>query len=53
MDGVATRKEDSSLNKAISDHILAMQKSGQLAQLQQQYLGTTFTVPASDFIPQE
>ncbi|WP_437887317.1 transporter substrate-binding domain-containing protein [Phytobacter sp. V91] len=49
----ATRKEDGSLNKAISDHILAMQKDGQLTQLQQQYLGTTFTVPASDFIPKE
>lgn len=49
----ATRKEDGSLNKAISDHILTMQKDGQLTQLQQQYLGTTFTVPASDFIPKE
>ena len=51
--GWATRKEDGSLNKAISDHILAMQKDGELTKLQQQYLGTTFTVPASDFIPQE
>ena len=49
----ATRKEDLSLNKAISDHILAMQQSGQLGALQKQYLGTTFTVPASNFIPQE
>lgn len=49
----ATRKEDLSLNKALSDHILAMQKSGKLAALQKQYLGTTFTVPASNFIPQE
>ena len=49
----ATRKEDLSLNKAISDHILAMQQSGKLGALQKQYLGTTFTVPASDFIPQE
>jgi len=49
----ATRKEDRSLNKAISDHILAMQQSGQLGTLQKHYLGTTFTVPASDFIPQE
>ncbi|OQP36224.1 transporter substrate-binding domain-containing protein [Pantoea latae] len=51
--GWATRKEDGSLNKAISDHILAMQKNGELTTLQQHYLGTTFTVPASDFIPQE
>lgn len=49
----ATRKDDVSLNQAISDHILAMQKAGKLAELQKQYLGTTFTVPASDFIPQE
>jgi len=49
----ATRKDDVSLNKAISDHILAMQKDGELTTLQKQYLGTTFTVPASDFIPQE
>ncbi|MFU2317249.1 transporter substrate-binding domain-containing protein [Rahnella sp. PCH160] len=49
----ATRKDDVSLNKAISDHILAMQKDGELSALQKQYLGTTFTVPASDFIPQE
>lgn len=51
--GWATRKEDVSLNKALSDHILAMQKAGELARLQQQYLGTTFTVPATNFIPQE
>lgn len=49
----ATRKDDASLNKAISDHILAMQKQGELTQLQKQYLGTTFTVPADNFIPQE
>ena len=49
----ATRKDDASLNKAISDHILAMQKQGELTQLQKQYLGTAFTVPADNFIPQE
>ncbi|QXG55201.1 transporter substrate-binding domain-containing protein [Pantoea jilinensis] len=49
----ATRKEDLSLNKAISDHILAMQQSGKLAALQKHYLGTTFTVPATNFIPAE
>ncbi|WP_413740238.1 transporter substrate-binding domain-containing protein [Sodalis sp. RH14] len=49
----ATRKEDAALNKVISDRILAMQKTGELAQLQTQYLGTTFTVPADNFIPQE
>lgn len=51
--GWATRNDDVALNKAISDHILAMQKSGALGKLQQQYLGTTFEVPASNFIPQE
>jgi polar amino acid transport system substrate-binding protein len=49
----ATRKDDISLNKAISEHILTMQKDGELAALQKQYLGTTFTVPESNFIPQE
>ncbi|WP_413730627.1 transporter substrate-binding domain-containing protein [Sodalis sp. RH22] len=49
----ATRKEDATLNKVISDRILAMQKTGELARLQTQYLGTTFTVPADNFIPQE
>ncbi|PKH25290.1 ABC transporter substrate-binding protein [Enterobacterales bacterium CwR94] len=49
----ATRKDDAALNQAISKHILAMQASGALGKLQQQYLGTTFTVPANDFIPQE
>ncbi|KEA52068.1 ABC transporter substrate-binding protein [Mangrovibacter sp. MFB070] len=51
--GWATRKDDTSLNKALSEHILAMQKDGELAKLQKTYLGTTFTVPASQFIPQE
>ncbi|MCU5774539.1 transporter substrate-binding domain-containing protein [Erwiniaceae bacterium BAC15a-03b] len=49
----ATRKDDNALNKVISDRILAMQKSGELGALQKQYLGTTFTVPADNFIPQE
>lgn len=49
----ATRKDDASLNKAIGDHILAMQQQGALTALQKQYLGTTFTVPADNFIPQE
>ncbi|WP_226568951.1 transporter substrate-binding domain-containing protein [Mangrovibacter yixingensis] len=51
--GWATRKDDTSLNKALSEHILAMQKDGELTKLQKTYLGTTFTVPASNFIPQE
>lgn len=49
----ATRKEDTALNKVISDRILAMQASGELGKLQTRYLGTTFTVPADNFIPQE
>jgi len=51
--GWATRKQDVSLNQALSNYILAMQKNGELTKLQQQYLGTTFNVPASNFIPQE
>ncbi|GAB7526420.1 transporter substrate-binding domain-containing protein [Paraburkholderia sp. 2C] len=48
---LATRPDDTSLNKAISDEILAMKKSGELARLQKQYLGVTFDTPVSDFIP--
>ncbi len=46
----ATRKEDSRLNKVISDHILAMQKSGELAKLQQTWLGTTIVVPDNNTV---
>ena len=49
----ATRKDDSRLNKVISDRILALQKSGELAKLQKTWLNTTITVPADNFIPQE
>jgi len=48
---LATRPEDTRLNKAISDEILAMKKSGKLARLQKQYLGVTFDTPSADFIP--
>lgn len=48
---LATRPEDTRLNKAVSEQILAMKKSGELAKLQQQYLGVTFSTPDSDFIP--
>jgi polar amino acid transport system substrate-binding protein len=48
---LATRPEDTRLNKAISDEILAMKKSGELARLQKQYLGVTFDTPSADFIP--
>ncbi|SDG68073.1 polar amino acid transport system substrate-binding protein [Vibrio xiamenensis] len=51
--GWATRKQDTALNQAISKHILAMQESGELAKLQQQFLGATFTVPADNFISEE
>jgi polar amino acid transport system substrate-binding protein len=47
----ATRKEDVRLNKVISDQIIAMKASGALQKLQQQYLGVTFELPSSDFIP--
>jgi polar amino acid transport system substrate-binding protein len=48
---LATRPDDTRLNKAISDEILSMKKSGELARLQKQYLGVTFDTPTSDFIP--
>ncbi|PXW28656.1 transporter substrate-binding domain-containing protein [Paraburkholderia caballeronis] len=48
---LATRPDDARLNQAISDQILAMKKSGELARLQKQYLGVTFDTPAADFIP--
>jgi polar amino acid transport system substrate-binding protein len=48
---LATRPEDTRLNKAINDEILAMKKSGELARLQKQYLGVTFDTPSADFIP--
>jgi polar amino acid transport system substrate-binding protein len=47
----ATRKDDVRLNKAISDHILQMKKSGELEALQRTHLGVTFELPFKDFIP--
>jgi polar amino acid transport system substrate-binding protein len=47
----ATRPDDTRLNKAISDQIVAMKKSGELAKLQKTHLGVTFETPSSDFIP--
>ncbi|MGE8163697.1 transporter substrate-binding domain-containing protein [Paraburkholderia sp. NPDC080076] len=47
----ATRPDDIRLNKAISDQILAMKKSGELARLQKASLGVSFDTPTSDFIP--
>ncbi|MFH0022922.1 transporter substrate-binding domain-containing protein [Pseudomonas fluorescens] len=47
----ATRKDDTRLNKVISDQIIAMKNSGELQKLQQQYLGVTFDLPSQDFIP--
>jgi len=47
----ATRPDDTRLNKAISDQIIAMKKSGELARLQRANLGVTFDTPISDFIP--
>ena len=47
----ATRKDDVRLNKVISEQIVAMKDSGELQKLQQQYLGVTFDLPSSDFIP--
>lgn len=47
----ATRKDDTRLNKVISDQIIAMKNSGELKKLQQQYLQVTFDLPSHDFIP--
>jgi polar amino acid transport system substrate-binding protein len=47
----ATRPDDTRLNKAISDQIIAMKKSGELARLQKANLGVSFDTPTSDFIP--
>jgi polar amino acid transport system substrate-binding protein len=47
----ATRPDDTRLNKAISDQIIAMKKSGELASLQKANLGVTFATPTANFIP--
>lgn len=47
----ATRPDDKRLNAAISEVILGLQASGELARLQKQHLGVTVQVPASDFVP--
>jgi polar amino acid transport system substrate-binding protein len=47
----ATRKGDERLNKVISDEIQHLASTGELKKLQQQYLGVTFELPSSDFIP--
>ena len=47
----ATRQDDTRLNKAISDQIVAMKKSGELAKLQKADLGVTFDTPSTDFVP--
>jgi polar amino acid transport system substrate-binding protein len=49
----ATRPDDTGLNKAISDQIIAMKKSGELARLQKANLGVSFDTPTSNFIPQQ
>lgn len=49
----ATRPDDARLNAAISDVILGMQKSGELAALQKTHLGVVMVVPASGFLPKE
>jgi polar amino acid transport system substrate-binding protein len=49
----ATRPDDIRLNKAISDEIIAMKKSGELARLQKANLGVSFDTPTSNFIPQQ
>lgn len=47
----ATRPDDTRLNQAISEQIVAMKKSGELARLQKANLGVSFDTPTADFIP--
>lgn len=47
----ATRPDDKALNAAISDVILGLQASGELAALQKKHLGVVVPVPASNFVP--
>lgn len=49
----ATRPDDTRLNQAISEQIVAMKKSGELARLQKANLGVSFDTPTSDFIPRQ
>ncbi|KKB63440.1 ABC transporter substrate-binding protein [Robbsia andropogonis] len=49
----ATRPDDARLNKAISDEIIAMKKSGELTRLQKTHLGVSFDTPTSNFVPQQ
>jgi len=49
----ATRKDDERLNKVISDEIIALEQSGELKRLQQRYLGVSFDLPTTDFIPRQ
>ncbi|APW39610.1 ABC transporter substrate-binding protein [Rhodoferax koreense] len=47
----ATRPDDIRLNAAISNVILGLQKSGELAALQKTHLGVVMVVPETDFVP--
>lgn len=49
----ATRPDDARLNSAISEVILSLQKSGELAALQKTHLGVTMVVPETNFIPKQ
>ena len=49
----ATRKDDTRLNQAISEQIIAMKKSGELAKLQKANLGVAIDTPSKDFVPAE
>lgn len=49
----ATRKDDARLNRAISEQILAMKRSGELARLQKAHLGVTFDTPDANVVPEK
>jgi polar amino acid transport system substrate-binding protein len=49
----ATRPDDIRLNTAISDVILGLQKTGELAALQKTHLGVVMVVPEGDFVPKQ
>ena len=48
-----TNKNDPKLNAALNEQIIALKESGKLAELHQEYFGTTFDLPNENFVPTE
>ena len=46
-----TNKDDPKLNAALNEQIIALKDSGKLAELHQEYFGTTFDLPTENFVP--